>query len=217
MKEEQKKKTLPENEQGKQVKKIKEINPAEQQEQKSLLFEADRISPVNKKIDKVEIETIGGHRVAWAELVEAHTKYNSYISEKVRDWQPTFPEELYRQWRRLNNWDMNSKSRPKIFAAYTVRDIYGSLPKEIYTTLDLLNEYIDINAGIRMYRYCQLLTKECHDEVRDIIGTAVRLATSSKDIYEYRLKLAAIYGRPFTKTVQQLDAFRNNDDILNTI
>ncbi len=36
-------------------------------------------------------------------------------------------------------------------------------------------------------------------------------------MYEYRLKLAAVYGAPFSKTVQQMDMFRNNDDILGSI
>lgn len=152
---------------------------------------------------------------SWKELVEAHAKFKDFINAKLREWELTFPEELYRQWRRLNNWNMDSKSRPMIFAAYTVRDIYGSLPKEIYQTLDGLNEYI--YPGIRMYRYCQLLTKECHEEVRKIIRSAIEIATSSADLYEYRLKLAARYGTPFSKSVCQLDAFRNNDEILGSV
>lgn len=36
-------------------------------------------------------------------------------------------------------------------------------------------------------------------------------------MYEYRLKLAAVYGRPFSKSVFQMDAFRDNDDILKSI
>jgi hypothetical protein len=97
------------------------------------------------------------------------------------------------------------------------RDIYGSLPREIYSTLDELNQYIYPGAGIRIYRYCQLLTKECHADVRDIIETAIKLATSSKDIYEYRLKLAKVYVEPFSKTVQQMDMFRDNDGIIGSV
>jgi hypothetical protein len=68
-----------------------------------------------------------------------------------------------------------------------------------------------------VYRHCQLLTKECHKDVRDIIDTAIKLATSSNDIYEYRVKLAKVYGEPFSKTVQQLDMFRDNDGIIDSI
>jgi len=66
-------------------------------------------------------------------------------------------------------------------------------------------------------RYCQLVTKDCHEEVRNIIKTAIKLATSSNDLYEYRLKLAKVYGEPFSKTVQQMEIFRNNDDIISSI
>lgn len=162
-----------------------------------------------------KFKLLSGVETSWKELYEAHLKLKEFINHKLRDWELTFPEELYRQWRRLNNWDIDSKSRPMIFAAYTVRDIYGNLPREVYSTLDDLNEYI--YPGIRMYRYCQLLTEDCHEEVRKIIKSVIDFATSSKDLYEYRLKLAARYGQPFSKTVYQLDAFRNNDEILKSI
>ena len=110
---------------------------------------------------------------------------------------------------------MDSKTRPMVFASYTVRDIYGSLPKEIYEALEPINEFVC--PGIRKYRYCRLLTEECHNTVRDIIKSAIEFATSSKDVYEYRLKLASKYGTPFSKSVQQMDAFRDNDGILGSI
>lgn len=216
MKEEKKnkRKVLPENE---QIKKVRKLNPEHQLEQEQLFAEADAKSPANKRIDTDEIQFLNGNVITWKDLLEAHLKFKKFINDKIRQWELTFPEEIYRQWRRLNGWDMDSKSRPMLFAYYTVRDIYGSLPREIYSTLDYLNEYIYPGAGIRMYRYCQLLTKECHEDVRDIIKTAIELATSSKDVYEYRLKLAKVYGQPFSKTVQQMDMFRNNDDIINSI
>lgn len=162
-----------------------------------------------------KFKLLNGDETSWKELFEAHLKYKKLINDKLRGWELTFPEEIYRQWRRLNGWDMDSKSRPMIFAAYTVRDIYGSLPKEIYPTLEVLNNYV--YPGIRIYRYFQLVTSDCHEEVRKIIKKAIELATSSNDLYEYRLKLAAIYGSPFSKSVCQMDAFRDNDDILRSI
>ncbi len=162
-----------------------------------------------------KFKLLSGVETSWKELFEANLKFKKFINEKLRDWELTFPEELYRQWRKLNNWDMDSKSRPMVFAHYTVRDIYGSLPKEIYSTLDVLNEYV--YPGIRRYRYCQLLTEDCHKDVREIIKKNIELATASNDMYEHRLKLAAVYGAPFSKTVFQIDAFRNNDEILKSI
>lgn len=167
-------------------------------------YQLDRANEKFQLLNRVE--------TTWKELFEAHLKFKRFINAKRREWELTFPEELYRQWRKLNGWDVDSKIRPQIFAAYTVRDIYGSLPREIYPTLMEINEYI--YPGIRMCRYFQLLTKECHDEVRKIISTVIKIATTSKDMYEYRLRLAAVYGRPFSKTVYQMDAFRNNDEIL---
>lgn len=215
--EQPKKNIVPENKQGKQGKKVRKVNPKHKEEQERLFSEADQISPVSKKIDKEEIHLIGGTVTTWKELLEAHLKFKRFISNKIRDWELTFPEEIYRQWRRLKGWDMDSKTRPMIFAYYTVRDIYGSLPREIYSTLDELNDYIYPGAAIRVYRYCQLVTKECHEEVRGIIKMAIKLATSSADIYEYRLKLAKVYGEPFSKTVQQMDMFRDNDGIIDSI
>ena len=210
----QKKKIIPEN---KREKKVREVDPRHEEEQKQLFEEADKISPVSKKIDNDEVHFMNGTVKTWKELQEAHLKFKKFINDKLRAWELTFPEELYRQWRKLKGWDMDSKSRPMIFAYYTVRDIYGSLPREIYSTLDELNDYIYPGAAIRVYRYCQLVTKECHEDVRSIIETAIKLATSSNDIYEYRLKLAKVYGEPFSKTVQQMDMFRDNDGIVGSI
>lgn len=210
----QKKKIIPEN---KREKKVREVDPRHEEEQKQLFEEADKISPVSKKIDIDEVHFMNGTVKTWKELQEAHLKFKKFINDKLRAWELTFPEELYRQWRKLKGWDMDSKSRPMIFAYYTVRDIYGSLPREIYSTLDELNDYIYPGAAIRVYRYCQLVTKECHEDVRSIIETAIKLATSSNDIYEYRLKLAKVYGEPFSKTVQQMDMFRDNDGIVGSI
>jgi len=171
-----------------------------------------QFSDYNLDRENEKFQLLSGVETSWKELKDAHRKYKKFISDKLRDWEFTFPEELYRQWRRLNNWDMNSKSRPMIFAAYTVRDIYGSLPKEVYTTLDEINEYV--YPGVRMFRYCQLLTEDCHAEVRRIIKSAIDIATTSKDLYEYRVKLAATHGIPFSKNITQLDAFRDNDSII---
>ena len=209
--------TSQENAKSNQREKVKKLNPKDEEEQRRLFDEADQISPVSKKIDKEEIHFLGGKVKTWQELIDAHLKFKKFISNKVRDWQLTFPEEIYRQWRRLNGWDMDSNVRPMLFAYYTKRDIYGSLPREVYSNLDVLNKYIYPGAGTRIYRHCQLLTKGCHKDVREIIKTAIRYAASSKDLYEYRLKMAARYGQPFSKTVFQLDAFRDNDDILGSI
>ncbi len=162
-----------------------------------------------------KFKLLSGLQTSWKELYDAHLKFKNYINSKLREWELTFPEELYRQWRRLNGWDMDSNIRPMIFASYTIRDIYGSLPREIFSTLEVLNAYI--YPGIRPYRYFQLLTPERHEMVKVIIDDAVKFATESKDIYEYRLKMVARHGKPFSKSVIQLDAFRNNDDILGTI
>jgi P63C domain len=162
-----------------------------------------------------KFKLLSGVETSWKELFEAHLKFEKFINSKIREWEFTFPEELYRQWRRLNGWDMDSKIRPMIFAYYTVRDIYGSLPKEVYPTLEGINEYV--YPGIRAYRYCQLVTEECHEDVREIIKSAIKFAESSKDLYEYRVKLASKYGKPFSKSACQLDAFRDNNGIVGSI
>jgi hypothetical protein len=150
-----------------------------------------------------KFKLLNGNDTSWKELYEAHLKFKRFISDKRRDWELTFKEELYRQWRKLNGWNMDCKARPMVFAAYTVRDIYGSLAREIYTTLEPINSYI--YPGIRKCRYFQLMTNELHDEVRNIIDRVIEIATESNDLYEYRLKLARVYGQPFGKTVVSTD------------
>lgn len=146
------------NKETKPIKGLKrEVRESHREEMQFILHQTElpiihKFSDENFDRENEKFLLLSGVETSWKELKEAHLKLKKHINSKLREWEFTFPEDLYRQWRRLKGWDMNSKSRPMIFAAYTVRDIYGSLPREIYTTLEGINEYI--YPGIRMYRYC---------------------------------------------------------------
>jgi len=57
-----------------------------------------------------------------------------YIAEEKRKWEKTFPDELYKQFFRLNGWDYtvnDIKRRPGVIGTWTNTYIYDQLPKGV--------------------------------------------------------------------------------------
>lgn len=165
-----------------------------------------------------KFQLLNGVETSWKELREAHFKFMRFIAEIKRGYEKTFPPEIYSEWRRLNGWDKNpfqKHHKPIIFALYTILFIYGRFPKEILPTLEDLNKYI--YPGIRLYKHFELLTDEGYKDIETFIQDVIKITRTCNDMYEFRVKYAAKYGKPFSKSVAQLDAFRDNDNLLNII
>lgn len=156
---------------------------------------------------------LSGFETSWKELVEAHEKFKKFIAAKKRDYVKTFPDEIYDEWRRLNNWNKRPYAKhhkPPIFGRYTKLFIYGRLPREILPTLEDLNDYI--YPGIRLYKHFELVTDQTYSDIKQYIQDVIDEARASDDMYEFRVRYAAKYGLPF-----QLSLFRDNDSIIASI
>ena len=44
---------------------------------------------------------------------ELQIKLRLYIAEELREWEKTFPDELWEEFGRLTNWSTPLKTRPK--------------------------------------------------------------------------------------------------------
>lgn len=176
--------------------------------------------PVNNKFsdeyldrENEKLQLLNGTVTTWKALREAHYKFKRYIAAKKRDWEKTFPDDLYDHWRRLNGWDKDpymKHHKPPIFGRYTKLFVYGRLPREILPTLEGLNDYI--YPGIRLFRHFELVTNRTYSDIKGFIANVIEVAEKCNDMYEFRVMYAAKYGPPF-----QLSAFRDNDSILGSI
>jgi hypothetical protein len=173
----------------------------------------NKFSDANLDRENEKFQLLSGEVTSWKKLREAHYKFKRYIAAKKRDYEKTFPDELYEHWRRLNGWDKDpyqSHHKPPIFGRYTKLFIYGRLPREILPALEDLNDYI--YPGVRLYKHFELITDQTYEDIKGFINNCSQVAKKCNDMYEFRVKYAALYGPPF-----QLSAFRDNDEILGTI
>jgi len=87
--------------------------------------------------------------------------FKVYIAEELRPWRKTFPDELYRQFFRLNGWDFNVngiKKRPGVIGTWTNKYIYDELPTNVRKQLK--NKVPKSKAGNNTARMHQFLTED---------------------------------------------------------
>lgn len=66
---------------------------------------------------------------------ELQVKLQAYIAEELRDWEKTFPDELWEEFGRLTNWSGPLTSRPKYWGKLVYELIYQALDPDIATYL----------------------------------------------------------------------------------
>lgn len=62
---------------------------------------------------------------------ELQIKLRLYIAEELREWEKTFPDELWEEFGRLTNWATPLKSRPKWWGKLVIELIYDTLDKDV--------------------------------------------------------------------------------------
>ena len=191
----------------------REVRESHQEEIQNILWRTEE--PIHKELSdpwldrrNEIIKTIGGDETTINRLLEEQKRLRKYLRKTVSEHKKTFPDELYGHWRRLRGWDKNpypKHHKPKVFSWYTRRDVYGRFPKEILPELERRNGYV-CAGGIRLHRHFQLLTKKAYKSLKDFIEDIIKVAEKSQSMYEYNLRYAAEFGRPF-----QMSLFENND------
>lgn len=116
-------------------------------------------------------------------------KLRLFIAEELRDWEKTFPDELWEEFGRLTNWQGPLNSRPKYWGQLVIELIYDTLDPDVA-------KYLRENrppAGIHWHRNLtenygvKRLVSRCYE----IVG----LAKSCQTMKELRQKVAHHYGK----------------------
>lgn len=58
-------------------------------------------------------------------------KVQAYISEELREWEKTFPDELWEEFGRLTNWSNPLQTRPKYWGKLVLELVYDALDPDI--------------------------------------------------------------------------------------
>jgi len=114
---------------------------------------------------------------------ELQIKLRLYIAEELREWEKTFPDELWEEFGRLANWSDPLKSRPKWWGKLVIELIYDTFDPDVA-------KYLRENkppAGVHWHRQ---LTE--HKGVRQLVSRCyeiIGMAKPCNSISELREKV----------------------------
>lgn len=116
-------------------------------------------------------------------------KLRAFIADELRDWEKTFPDELWEEFGRLTNWSGALHSRPKWWGKLVIELIYDTLDTDVAEYLKthkpeagvMWHQQLTANIGVRQ------LVSRCYE----VIG----MAKTCKDIRDLRQRVAEHYGK----------------------
>lgn len=116
-------------------------------------------------------------------------KLRAFIADELRDWEKTFPDELWEEFGRLTNWQGPLHSRPKWWGKLVTELIYDTLDPDV-------SRYLKNNkppAGVKWFQQltetygARKLVSRCYE----IIG----MSKSCTTMGELRASVAQHYGK----------------------
>ncbi len=165
MKEEKKKKILPEN---KVSKKVKKVHPKDLEEQKKLFRDADQISPVSKKINKSEIFTNrGGEEINVDDYVEKN--YINYTGKSTHYFRDHFYYPLADMFG-VPRKVMDEYVKPYFVPVFKNAFILSRFPQKVINHIHENNKYVFLCS--RKYFHYQIMTKKADADYRLFIAQA---------------------------------------------
>lgn len=104
----------------------------------------------------------------------------AYISEELRPWVPTFPEEFFKQVYRLHNWEYKHTSARTPYVGKLINKyIYDLLPPGVLNELRRKNPMTD--KGYRKHKHHQFLADTGNEHLDKQITSVTLLMRVSED------------------------------------
>jgi hypothetical protein len=111
-----------------------------------------------------------------------------FISEELRKWAKTFPDEFYKQIFRLRDWEWKPQSirqRPGVVGKYTNNLVYERMAPGILEELKIKNPKTP--AGHRRHKHFQWLTEDIGDpRLREHLASVITLMRASTDWEQFK-------------------------------
>lgn len=140
-------------------------------------------------LDALIDEATGYQYIRSADALQV--KLKAYLEEEMRKWEPTFPEELWKEFGRLTNWNYSVNARPRYWGKLVMELVYGYLDADVAKWLKE-----NAPAPKKGQNYHQWLTsqyglKKLVEHIYKLIG----VAQTCHSMPELRGKMAALYGK----------------------
>ncbi|MBV1796745.1 P63C domain-containing protein [Siccirubricoccus sp. G192] len=127
-------------------------------------------------------------------------KLRAFISEELRAWEKTFPDQLWEEFGRLTGWKTPLQTRPKWWGKLVTELIYDTLDEDVA-------KYLKENKPPPGVRWHQQLTDNVG--VRQLVSRCyevVGMAKTCDDIHELRQRVARHYGKKAVQLTMFLKA-----------
>lgn len=118
-------------------------------------------------------------------------KLRAFIADELREWEKTFPDELWEQFGRLTNWKGSLHSRPKWWGHLVMELIYDALDPDIAKYLRENKPKPYHGQNYHQWFTQDIGLKALVPHIFEIIG----IAKTCHDMGELREKVAESYGR----------------------
>lgn len=118
-------------------------------------------------------------------------KMKLYLEDEMRQWEKTFPDELWREFGRLTNWKGTLHQRPKYWGRFVMELVYEYLDPDVADWLKKNNPKPQHRQNYHQWLSSQYGLKKLVEHLWMLIG----MASACQSMPELRKKMAEKYGR----------------------
>jgi hypothetical protein len=129
-------------------------------------------------------------------------KLKLFLEEEMRQWEKTFPDELWREFGRLTNWSGTIHKRPKYWGHLVNELVYGYLDADVFA-------WLKANAPQPRHgrNYHQWLSEQYGlQKLVEHIWMLVGMASTCETMSQLRRMMAERYGRQGVLFTTYIDA-----------
>lgn len=135
------------------------------------------------------IDEVTGYQYARAEDA-LQVKLRAFLSEEMRKWEKTFPDELWKEFGRLTNWNGSLTQRPKYWGKLVTELIYEYLDPDVAKWLKKNVPEPRHGRNYHQWLSAQYGLKKLLDHIWKVIG----ISLTCKRLPQLREKMAEIHG-----------------------
>jgi P63C domain len=118
-------------------------------------------------------------------------KLRAFVAEELREWEKTFPDDLWEQFGRLTHWQGQLHQRPKWWGKLVIELIYNALDPDIAQHLKTTKPSPRKGRNYHQWMTEDLGLRALLTHIWEIIG----IAKTCGSIYELKEKVALHYGK----------------------